>query len=326
MKFFVMIYAYRDLELPKTVNNIFAMADNPQNINIGIINADDEDFNFKWNKYKKQVKVKNVNYKEYHGCGRACHEILTELYGGEDYIIKIDPHTRFAKGWDTYYSKFIKPDRVIVSRCLGYDTDGVMDREETAYSKPIGWHNVQVIELQGTQYEGVEKEIFFFNAGFFIAPAAWVKDVGYDPHIAMWGEESDLSCRTFLKGYKMINVPSKVYHLYGRKNRKSVDTSAEFERLNRLGIERAKLKIGLISPKPELMAEWDKYGCDGKLYQDKMNSLFNVIKTEIVAKAADMGYKPDTVVLCNHCGSKTFFKDGKCKWCYKDLIGSAITD
>ena len=37
MKFFVMIYAYRDLELPKTVNNIFAMADNPKDINIGII-------------------------------------------------------------------------------------------------------------------------------------------------------------------------------------------------------------------------------------------------------------------------------------------------
>lgn len=28
---------------------------------------------------------------------------------------------------------------------------------------------------------------------------------------------------------------------------------------------------------------------------------------------------PETVVKCSHCGSLTFYNEGKCKWCYKDL-------
>ncbi len=326
MKFFVMIYAYRDLELDKTIKNLFEMADSPDNIRVGVINADDVPYVFTG---KQAVDVKNVNYKKYHGCGRACYEILTELYKGEDYIVKIDPHTRFAKGWDTYYSQFINPDRVIVSRCLGYDEQGNLGKEETAYSRPIGFHDVQVIELSGTQYDGIEKEVFFFNAGFFIAPAAWVKDVGYDPHIAMWGEEADLSCRTFLKGYKMINVPSKVYHLYGRKNRKSVDTTAEFERLNIFGISRAKLKLGLLSKRPDLMKEWDKFGCDGAAYKTKMEQEF--MKKEDTKPAAIVNPLPQPAhifpvvsVICNRCKTVNRIMAGRkeaCSFCNTTLEG-----
>jgi RNase P subunit RPR2 len=31
---------------------------------------------------------------------------------------------------------------------------------------------------------------------------------------------------------------------------------------------------------------------------------------------------PETVFICRHCGSLTFYNTGKCKWCYKDLSGS----
>lgn len=140
----------------------------------------------------------------------------------------------------------------------------------------------------------------------------------------MWGEEADLSCRTFLKGYKMINVPAKVYHLYGRQNRKSVDSTPEFEEMNRFGIERAKIKVGLSVPNDKYMVEWDKYGCDGTLYKNKINELFCETEREKQEsknkKILELGYNVKSVLVCPHCGTKTFFNQGSCRWCYKDLL------
>lgn len=309
MKLFVMIYAYRDLELAATVKDLYDKADNPKDIYCGIINADDVEFKSR----RKNVRIKNVDYMKYHGPCRGCYEILTELYQGEDYVVKIDPHERFEQGWDTYYKQFLGPDRVVCSRCLGYHLDGSFDPLRTAYSRPVRWHNNQIIELEGTDYEGVEKEVFFFNAGFFIAPGSWVKKVGYDPLLAMWGEETDLSCRTFLAGYKMINVPARIYHLYGRQNRKSLDGTSTYQEMDRRGIERVKLKLGLVDPRPELMEEWDKYGVDGRPYREKIESIFKEQNPNRVM------LDPKAVVVCPHCHTKTFFNLGTCKWCYKDL-------
>lgn len=309
MKLFVMVFAYRDLELGATIKDLYDKADNPKDIYCGVINADDVEFKSR----RKNVRIKNVDYTKYHGPCKGCWEILNELYQGEDYIVKIDPHERFEKGWDTYYKQFLAEDRVVCSRCLGYHLDGSFDPLRTAYSKPIGWHNHQIIELQGTDYEGVEKEVFFFNAGFFIAPGSWAKKVGYDPHLAMWGEETDLSMRTFLAGYKIINVPSRVYHLYGRKNRKSLDGTSTYQEMDLRGIERVKAKLGLVQKTPELMAEWDKYGCDGSSYKAKIDSLLKEQNPNL--RVLD----PKTVVICPYCHTKTFYNLGSCKWCYKSL-------
>ena len=307
MKLFVMIYAYRDLELDGTIKDLYAKADNPRDIYCGVINADDTAYKNK----RKSVRVKNVDYTKYHGCGRACYEILTELYQGEDYIVKIDPHTRFAKGWDTYYKQFMKDDRVICSRCLGYHEDGKYDDFKNIYTVPVGWNSGQVIELKQAELKQWPKEVLFFQAGFFIAPASWVKKVGYDPYITMWGEESDLSMRTFLAGYKMFAVAPKVFHLYGRKNRKSVDSSLEFNIMQQQGIKRTLIKLGLAEKDPSIMQEWDKFGCDGAKWRAEIEKTFERKQVN-----------PKQVVICKHCGSKTFYNFGQCKWCYKDLSGS----
>lgn len=314
MKLFVVIYSYRDLELDKTIKDLYAKADNPKDIFCGVINADDVEYKNR----RKNVRVKNVDYKKYFGCGRACYEILTELYKDEDYIVKIDPHTRFAKGWDTYYKQFIKEDRVIASRCLGYYEDGKYDDLKDIYTLPVDFNGNQVISLKQADLKQKEQEILFFQAGFFIAPASWVKKVGYDPYVCMWGEESDLSMRTYLAGYKMFAVSPRVYHLYGRKNRKSIDTSAEFNVLNQKGIKRVQIKLGLL-PKDEIvMQEWEKFGCDGSLWRKEVEKQFKQSNDKWTFT------DPKQVVVCKHCGSKTFWGFGTCKWCYKDLAGSKV--
>jgi len=265
-------YAYRDTQLDATITDMFAKADKPEEITAYVINADDVEYIYNG---KYNVNIKNVDYKDYHGCGRAYYEILTEMYQGEEHIMKSDPHCRFGKGWDTYYKSFSGEGKIVHSFCLGFELDGTFQKEKAHYSKPIRFHDIQVIELKTTDYEGIEKETYFMNAGCIFLSKEWVGKVGYDPHIAMWGEETDLSMRTYLAGIKMINVPSKVWHLFGRKSCKSPDSTAEFERMNRYGIERTKIKIGLREPAASLMNEWDKYGCDGKEYKKKIEGVIN---------------------------------------------------
>lgn len=309
MSIFVCIYSYRDLELDKTIKDLYAQADKPKEIFCGVINADDVPYKSK----RKNVRIKNVDYKWYHGCGRACHEIFEELYQGEDYIVKIDPHTRFAKGWDSYYKQFAGEDRVICSRCLGYYEDGHKDELKNTYSVPVDWQNGFVTKITEQPLEKWPQETLFMQAGFFMAPGSWVKKVGYDPYIAMWGEETDLSMRTFLAGYKIYAVPARVFHLYGRKNRKELDRSTEFNILNAQGVRRTQIKIGILEEDEEVMQEWDKYGCNGSSWRKAMEKTFGPQWVFI---------DPKTVYVCKHCGSKTFYGFGQCKWCYKDLTGS----
>lgn len=309
MRLFVVIYAYRDLELDKTIKDLYSKADNPKDIYCGVLNADDVPYKSR----RKNVRIKNVDFNNYHGCGRACHEILTELYQGEDYIVKIDPHMRFAKGWDSYYKQFLGEDRVIASRALGYNEKGELDPLQNIYTVPTDWHGNQVIKLAKADLTTEMQEVLFFQAGFFIAPASWVSKVGYDPYIAMWGEESDLSMRTYLAGYKMYAVAPRIFHLYGRKNRKSIDVSTEFNILQAQGVKRTQIKIGLLPQEQGVMQEWDKYGCDGRAWKEAIEKRFGPKWVK---------HDQKEVYVCKHCGSKTFWGFGQCKWCYKNLEGS----
>lgn len=309
MSFFVCIYSYRDLELDNTIKDLYAKADNPKEIFCGVINADDKPYKSR----RKNVRIKNVDYTQYHGCGKGCHEILTELYQGEDYIVKIDPHMRFCKGWDSYYKKYIGPDRIIASRCLKYEENGELEPIKDIYTVPKDWHGRVAIDLTCAELKKEMQEILFFQAGFFIAPASWVDKVGYDPYIAMWGEECDLSMRSYLAGYKMYAVSPRIFHLYGRKRRKSVDASSEFNVLQQQGIKRTQIKIGLLPKDESLMQEWDKYGCEGTPWRKKLEDSFG----EKWVK-----HDPKEVYKCRWCGSKTFYGFGQCKWCYKNLEGS----
>ena len=45
---------------------------------------------------------------------------------------------------------------------------------------------------------------------------------------------------------------------------------------------------------------------------------------EEVKEIKESKYKAEDVVVCTHCGSKTFYNQGKCKWCYKNLEGSEL--
>lgn len=274
---FVIIYAYRDLELDKTINDCFNKADNPDEVCIGCINADDEPYIYNG---KYDVRVINDDYKNRHGCGLGVWEITKELYNGEEWILRAAPHSRFKKGWDTHYLKYAKEDTVLCSRCLEYMPDGTLQKDKKIYSIPYKINKERVIDLKKIDMPKGRSnfDVLFMQAGGMFCHKNWLEKVGYDPHIAMWGEETDLSMRTYCEGFKMLHLRSpQVYHLWHKKNRKGLDVSSQFTLYNNIGVERVKMKLGLRPLNNEnVTKEWDKYGYDGSKYLEAIKKEYKL--------------------------------------------------
>lgn len=99
-KIFVMIPAYRDPLLVKTLKTAIENADIPENITFAIgmqYEEDSPDISFI---PKRQLKTISV-----HPDGRPgvykLRKMLTDLYSNEDYYLSIDSHTYLESSWDT---------------------------------------------------------------------------------------------------------------------------------------------------------------------------------------------------------------------------------
>jgi len=272
---FVIIYAYRDMELDKTIKDCFAKADKPEEVAIGCINADDTPYIYDG---EYDVRVINDGWEHRHGCGFGVWEITKKLYKGEEWVLRAAPHSRFKKGWDAHYLKYAEKDTVLCSRCLEYLPDGTLTPDEGIYSKPVKFSKEIVVALQKCPMPSRKNfEVNFMQAGGMFCHKTWMKDVGYDPYVAMWGEETDLSMRTYCSGYKMIHLGEpQVYHLWHRRNRKGIDASYSFVTANAIGVERVKMKLGLRKLNNENVSiSWDRYGFDGHEYKELLEKEFN---------------------------------------------------
>lgn len=230
---FVSLVSYCDNELLATLRDIFQQAKYPKRVAVGLINQDDEGqyIDFKSDpvlkKYHKQIRCENIVPEQSGGLGVCRHKINTEFYDGQDFYLQVDPHTRLVEHWDKkFISYYNKPEgkRIIVSTPWAFTLDG--RRLFKYYVKGAKrWHPRVVVEAQhhlelDFNADGLTRTDLFL-AGCVFAPASWLKEVPYDPKIFMWGEEFDLSCRTFGAGYTawLVKEPM-VWHLWNRQNRK----------------------------------------------------------------------------------------------------------
>jgi len=99
---FVAIASYRDPECPWTVRNLFQNAHHPERVFVGIcwqfISPDDDEF-FAMATYPQQVRCVGYDARQSLGPCWAKSE-AQKLWRGEDFLLIIDSHMRFALGWD----------------------------------------------------------------------------------------------------------------------------------------------------------------------------------------------------------------------------------
>ena len=103
-RIFLKIASYRDVELPRTIRSALQKAKHPERITFGICWQYDERTYLDLDEYIEHpnVRVTQAYYEQSRGCCWARHQ-SDLLYDGEEYMLQIDAHTRFAQDWDARF-------------------------------------------------------------------------------------------------------------------------------------------------------------------------------------------------------------------------------
>ncbi len=156
--------------------------------------------------------------------------ICQTLYDGEPYVLQIDSHTVFAKGWDTYLRGAMEslPDKSVLSTYpYGFHWEAgkpVLDCE-------VSLETTLVLRPMPDQAFSAESPILRFeakhlferrfvpaahlSAGFLFAHGRFVEDIPYDPQLYFHGEEQNLTLRAYTHGWHLFHPPYiPLYHLY----------------------------------------------------------------------------------------------------------------
>lgn len=225
---FVSIASYRDLQLVPTIADCLAKARFPDRLRFGICwQHGAEELSLPYQK-DDRFRILDVSFRDSRGACWARAEVLN-LWQGEDWILQIDSHCRFTRHWDekliAMAAQTGSPKPILTT----YASPFVPGENEVLQNSP------QLMALQGFTEEGIPHmkpmlipdwhrrtapvRARFVSAGFFFAPGALVREVGYDPDLYFMGEETAITVRAFTHGYDFFHpCETIVWHDYVRKD------------------------------------------------------------------------------------------------------------
>lgn len=272
---FVGIAAYRDTECQWTVRDLFKKAQDPDRIQVGLcwqfVPGEDDDC-FLVKTRPSQCRVIEVDAHDSQGVCWARSQVQS-LWDGEDYVLQIDSHMRFAQDWDrrllemldrcrsdkpaltTYPSPYVPPNH--------FDPDVV----SVMFANSFDSHGVLKLHSRGISPKdapGAPQPNPFVAAGFLFSDSRLLREVPYDPHLYFQGEEITLAARLWTHGWDIFS-PNEVliYHDYSQRpgRRRHWEDHAAWTRLNDLSYQRIRHLLGGEScADAEALRELDRYG------------------------------------------------------------------
>jgi [Skp1-protein]-hydroxyproline N-acetylglucosaminyltransferase len=225
---FVSVASYRDRECSATINDLFAKADHPGRVFVGVCEQNSKDTAEACAPLALPRNVRRVSipYSEARGPTYARY-LCSTLYQGEAWYMQIDSHTRFVQGWDTKALHSVaacpsaKPVLTHYPRKVEEQEGGDLGVPVLCKSKFDG-HGVPTFESVILQppSDGTPRRVPFVSGGFVFMPGQAVRDVPYDPDLPhlFQGEEILHSARLWTAGYDFFTpLQNIVYHFYERK-------------------------------------------------------------------------------------------------------------
>lgn len=223
---FVQIVSYRDPELIPTVLNLVETAKYPENLRINVAWQHDE--------YERISPIQNlINFIDipYVDSDGVCwaRSLIQKKYNGEKYALQLDSHHRFIKHWDielidmykickkmgsknpiltTYLPDFNSNSKKFTNEIWGIELNRFLE-DGPLFFTPC--------QLQKSKYPIQAK---FFSGHFAFSSGKFCQDVLYDPNYYFYGEETNMSARSFTHGYDLFH-PNKIvaWHQYSREFR-----------------------------------------------------------------------------------------------------------
>ncbi len=218
--------SYRDTELPLTIASALESARYPERVTFGICWQYDNltllDLDGFIN--DPRFRIDAVHYTESRGCCWARNR-TNLMYGGEEYTLQIDAHTRFDPDWDERYIVMLESLGVHKPVLSTYPAPfEYIDGRESRYRD----HGMQklVLNRMRSDLTTVFKSVIvsddskpassaYLGAGQIFAHGSFCRDVEYDPELYFAGEEINLSVRAYTWGYDFF-CPNEdlIWHYY----------------------------------------------------------------------------------------------------------------
>jgi Glycosyltransferase (GlcNAc)/Glycosyl transferase family 2 len=226
-RLFVSVAAYRDAELGPTLADLFERAARPDDIAVGVCLQYDPDVDQGASAVRTrpdQVTVLDAHVRESQGLGWARH-LIERLWSGQDYVLQIDAHMRFADRWD---------DRLLEQLDATGSAFPVLTTYPPPYSPPRRLQHGPPPRLRAKQFtaEGIlllgatadttpparpvpPTPQAFFAGGFAFYRGSLLREVPTDPLMYFNATEPTHMVRVWTHGWDFF-APSEnlAFHLY----------------------------------------------------------------------------------------------------------------
>lgn len=303
---FVAIVAYQDALLLNTINNCIYNCSNASQLHFGIVDQSESGLDLSSHPLRNQITYLNIN--PFYSRGPCwARSIVHSFYDNEDFVLQIDSHTIFDKGWDEkLISTLLKCKRSNKKSVLsGYPPafeiiNGVFVKKPLLKYAPIFLvnegakleENNPVLIFRSHCIETKEPILTYHIAGGFIFTFGnFFQEIPYDPFLYFHGEEQNIAIRAWTRGWDIYACPGiPIYHLY--HNSKNLvrplhwDKEADEKRPVRWFKLQEKAKIRLIK----------------LLYKNDLEGVFGLGKErtmEDYAKLSGVNYKYRTITYSN---------------------------
>ena len=256
---FVCIASYTDPELPRTLEDCIRNARWPQDLRFGICWQGDPAAPVPLDAFRADPRFRFLDFsiEESQG-GTWARSVAQRLWEGEEFTLQIDSHMKFEPDWDARLLGMVdalpseRPLLTVNSPTFWYDPSGALHRETqrgvpttriNSWNASSGW---APWGDYGPPVERFPARNRIITGNFVFTLGRWHEEVPQDPQHYYWGEEFNLTVRSYTAGYDLY-APEEivVWHMchfgagprrHWEKGRDVVNgkSAIAYERLRRL--------------------------------------------------------------------------------------------
>ncbi len=219
---FVTIASYADPELPRTLRDCMEMARHPERLSFGLCWQQDPDDPIDIEEFRQDTRFRIIDrtVQESRG-GPWARNLAQSLWRGEPYTLQVDSHMKFEPDWDSKLVGMLESlpaEKPIISMnapLFHYDDQGKLHCQSemgvpttrvSGWEENSGWSPWFDFGPPNQQQPGRTR---FVNGNFAFSRGQWCAEVPQDPDHYYWGEEFNVTVRSFTWGYDLF-LPSEV--------------------------------------------------------------------------------------------------------------------
>jgi hypothetical protein len=263
---FVNIACYRDPECKATVQDLFNKARYPNEIIVCVVLQSEPADNILF--YGKNVRMLVVKASD--SCGVCWARAMGyRFWDGEDHVLQIDSHMRFAQHWDT--AMLGQLDRCGVAKPLLTTYPPAYEPPNTILDAKPAFLTAERFEPNGRLVQrghildplpSSPRPTALVAAGFIFGMSEWIREVPYDPRIYFWGEETTVAARLWTNGWDMFGpTEALLWHWYNRAGgRVPWQDDPNWHVRDALSIARVRHLLGVDPGPAEAIVDIGRYG------------------------------------------------------------------